>query len=320
MGSDSLYHRSVKLQNTSVMGVEPQFSALDFVYDIKGRFINENDIKNRTRAAVLVKVPRDREETGRDRMSFSVRMYDMDATDFGEYTVNKDMLGDELYINGLPFRIVGELKTWPAAEDFRINREKPADILIPFSTYDEVITGGKIKADVLVSDKKLKGQYEYKLKRLISAAIDKDADQSVYDFDEQLVKREKALLKSLKKKLFLGFVAVTAGGIGIMNVTMAIMFSKEREIGIRRALGASKTDILKQFLAEAGLLGLFGGVAGIVLGTAALIYLTPPGTEISAGPWAAAASMAIALCACLLSVLYPACSAAAVNPAEALRG
>ena len=62
--------------------------------------------------------------------------------------------------------------------------------------------------------------------------------------------------KSLNSMLFMGIIAMIAGGIGIMNVTMAVISSRTKEIGIRRALGASRKDILFQFLIEAMLLGL----------------------------------------------------------------
>ncbi len=115
-------------------------------------------------------------------------------------------------------------------------------------------------------------------------------------------------------------LSLLVGGIGIMNIMLANVTERVREIGIRRSLGASREDITRQFLAEALLLTIVGGVAGIVLGFALglgiSIYADWP-TAVSVR--AIAAALVLAAATGIGFGLYPAVQAARSSPVEALR-
>ncbi len=115
-------------------------------------------------------------------------------------------------------------------------------------------------------------------------------------------------------------ISLLVGGIGIMNIMLANVTERIREIGIRRSLGASRKDIVRQFLAEAILLTGAGGTLGIALGAlaswAVSSYADWP-TALS--PWALVAATGLATVTGLGFGLYPALSAARQNPVEALR-
>ena len=117
----------------------------------------------------------------------------------------------------------------------------------------------------------------------------------------------------------MGIIAMIAGGIGIMNVTMAVIFSRTREIGIRRALGASRKDILFQFVVEAMLLGLCGAVAGMILGYLAVLHLAENINQMTFSWWVIVCSVVIALFTSFIFALYPAWQAAKLRPVEALK-
>ena len=122
--------------------------------------------------------------------------------------------------------------------------------------------------------------------------------------------------------LIMGIICVLAGGIGIMNVTLATIFSRIKEIGIRRALGASKMDILLQFVLEAMLLGFLGGILGIFLGLAGIRWFLKgvQWMEIATfEPIHFAISLLIAAGTGLIFSVYPAYTAAKMDPVEALR-
>jgi putative ABC transport system permease protein len=121
--------------------------------------------------------------------------------------------------------------------------------------------------------------------------------------------------------MVMGAVAMLAGGIGILNVTLAALFARVKEIGIRRAVGATRLDILSQFVAEAVLLGLCGGAAGIGLGLGGIEYLRrSTERELAVLTWYhCVAALAIAGATGLLFSLYPAWKAAALDPVDALR-
>jgi ABC-type antimicrobial peptide transport system permease subunit len=142
--------------------------------------------------------------------------------------------------------------------------------------------------------------------------------------------------------LFMGMIAaisLVVGGIGIMNIMLATVTERTREIGIRRALGAKRSDITRQFLAETVLLSVCGGIVGILGGLTcgplidSLRYLAERffpdvmddlpdlirAIEPVVVPWSIPVAFGIAVCVGLVFGLYPAMRAAAKDPVESLR-
>jgi len=134
--------------------------------------------------------------------------------------------------------------------------------------------------------------------------------------------------------LFLGLfgsLALTVASLGIINTLVMAILERRREIGVLKALGATDADVKNLFFAEAGAMGLVGGLLGVTLGYLigqALTYGTTiylrrqdlPGVKISSVPWwLAASAIAFAVVVSLIAGLYPATRAAKLNPVEALR-
>jgi putative ABC transport system permease protein len=105
-----------------------------------------------------------------------------------------------------------------------------------------------------------------------------------------------------------------------MNVTLATIYSRIKEIGIRRAVGATRADIMMQFLVEAMALGFLGGVAGLSLGVAAVMYLSRHAEQdmYSMSALHFLATLAIAVGTGFLFAVYPASQASRLDPVEAL--
>ncbi len=106
-----------------------------------------------------------------------------------------------------------------------------------------------------------------------------------------------------------------------MNVTLATVFSRIKEIGIRRALGASRADIMAQFVVEALFLGLAGGLAGLALGVVGVDYIgRHTERDMAQMAWFhGLAAMAVAAAVSAAFSLYPAYQASRLDPIEALR-
>ncbi len=120
--------------------------------------------------------------------------------------------------------------------------------------------------------------------------------------------------------LGLGAVALLVGGVGIANVMVISVLERRSEIGLRRALGATKRHIATQFLGEALLLAIMGGVGGVVLGTAVTAgYARIRGWGTLVPPVAMVGGMVAALVIGAVAGLYPAIRAARMSPTEALR-
>jgi macrolide transport system ATP-binding/permease protein len=120
--------------------------------------------------------------------------------------------------------------------------------------------------------------------------------------------------------LILGGVSLLVGAIGIANVTLVSVMERIGEIGLRRALGATRRHIAAQFLAESGVLGLVGGAVGTSTGILVLVAVSVARTWTPVlDPWLPFAAPAVGAVVGVLSGLYPAARAASLQPVEALR-
>jgi putative ABC transport system permease protein len=124
--------------------------------------------------------------------------------------------------------------------------------------------------------------------------------------------------------LFLGLIAgisLLVGGIGIMNIMLVSVTERTKEIGLRKALGAKRRDVLSQFLIEAVTLALFGGLLGIAIGASAAIAITlaQPDLPVAVTWDSIALATGVSIAIGLFFGLYPAARAARLNPIDALR-
>jgi putative ABC transport system permease protein len=132
----------------------------------------------------------------------------------------------------------------------------------------------------------------------------------------------RAAAKATFTALFLGLgvVALVVGGVGIANVMVISVLERRSEVGLRRALGATRRHIWAQFLGESVVLASTGGLAGVLVGAAVTVaYATGQGWKVAIPPFALIGSLAAALAIGAVAGLYPAVRAARLSPTEALR-
>ena len=319
---NSLYHKGNQLVGATVYGILPSFKESDFVYRLEGRFINWQDVENKHRVIVLTVFPR---EVKKSKRRFWWDNVDEHIQKVKEYSEHHHLLHQQVVLHNQTFTIVGILHLPTENEDVRLsrNREWRPTLYIPYTTWYDLYPdeNDKRPVDIRVVTGKESTAHTAggTLTSYLRSQFGPNEKPEIEFFHEKIEERLKEARKSLNNMLFMGIIAMIAGGIGIMNVTMAVIFSRTKEIGIRRALGASRKDILFQFVVEAMLLGLCGAVAGMILGYLAVLHLAEDTSQMTFSWWVVAGSILIALVTSFLFALYPAWQAAKLKPVEALK-
>ncbi|MFA6576900.1 MAG: ABC transporter permease [Nocardioides sp.] len=230
-----------------------------------------------------------------------------------------EIVGKMVSFNGFQFEIVGVLaekgSTGPTDSDDRV--------IAPATSVQDTLSGygalGSISVKATSADDVTAAQNE------IQAILDARHDVSSSDRDYSVTSASSILEAATSSNetftVLLGAVAAISllvGGIGVMNIMLVTVTERTREIGIRKAIGASKADIVGQFLAEAVLLSLFGGVVGVAAGLIGSQF-TIVGVEPVVAPYSVFLAFGVAVLIGLFFGLYPANRAASLRPIEALR-
>ena len=319
---NSLYHKGNQLIGAVVYGVLPSFKESDFVYRLEGRFINWQDVENKHRVIVLTVFPH---EVKKSKRRFWWDNVDEHIQKVKEYSEHHHLLHQQVVLHNQTFTIVGILHLPTENNDMRLarNRENRPTLYIPYTTWYELYPDENDKRPVqirVVTGKESTARNAGGvLTSYLRSQFGLNEKPEIEFFRERIEERLKGARKSLNNMLFMGIIAMIAGGIGIMNVTMAVIFSRTKEIGIRRALGASRKDILFQFVVEAMLLGLCGAIAGMILGYLAVLHLAEDTSQMTFSWWVVVGSILIALVTSFLFALYPAWQAAKLKPVDALK-
>ncbi|MBI5729346.1 MAG: ABC transporter permease [Candidatus Magasanikbacteria bacterium] len=240
---------------------------------------------------------------------------------------DEDPIGKNIYIRGKTYRVVGVMASRGSA--FFIDMDDI--ILIPTKTMQKKLLGIDYVPHILakLKDNNQTASTVEDLKEILRSnhlIADPSRDDFAIDTMADATKTLSTVTEGVTLLLVaLVCVSLLVGGVGIMNIMYVSVAERTFEIGLRKALGARKKDILWQFLAEAILVTLGGGVAGIILGAilALIVYLAAESFGLQ---WVYVISLSSVILAVsfsafigLLFGLYPARRAAALNPIEALR-
>lgn len=242
----------------------------------------------------------------------------------------EDALGQKIIIQGLPLTVVGVLKYYELLSgNYNLMGAKNRSVLIPITTMQIRLTGNKILTGMNVKVTQMEYLHDLveQLKKILT-----QTHRGIQDFRVDTKERSLAEIAQYKKtyNITLGGIAIVSlfvGGIGILNVMLASINERIREIGVRKAVGAKNRDIFFQFLAEAVTLSFLGGLVGLLvsLGVISLWQKLASKSEFGFGgaPEISAQSVLIGLgfsiVVGILAGIYPALRAARLNPITSLR-
>jgi putative ABC transport system permease protein len=311
------YYKGEKTKELSILGVSENYAAVNFLKMEGGRFFIESEVLHRRRLAVLGDTP------------------------FKALFPNVDPIGKTVRIGGQEYEVIGHIGPRPNVGGLGSGQDD--FVVIPYTTYQKQFgwrrAGGRIHAGGTMTDASAFQSAMIAVVPREGATRDdamKDVEQVMRirhglkldqpnDFD--IITQDAALKMwdQISGATFIGLVVISSialmvGGIGVMAIMTISVTERTREIGVRKALGARRREILWQFLLEAVFLTSMGGVLGILLGASigmGVHWLT--GFPVSLPWWSFALGFGFSGSVGVFFGLVPAIRAAKLDPIEALR-
>ena len=308
-----MYYASHRTKQLGILGTTENFAAVSFLKIEMGRIFSRHEVEHRRQVVVLGQTP------------------------FQSLFPNIDPLGKKVRLAGNEYTVIGVAGKRPSPGGFNVGADDYA--VIPYTTHEKFygrvvrtrsganITQASFRTAMLVvlpRDGATRDQAMTQVEEVLRIRHNLRLDEA-NDFD--LVTQDLALKvwEQISQAVFLALVVISSialmvGGIGVMAIMMISVTERTREIGVRKALGARRREILWQFLIEAAFLTSVGGLLGILCGSAiglGIHWLT--GFPVSLPWWSCAIGIGFSAGVGIFFGLFPAIKASRLDPIEALR-
>jgi putative ABC transport system permease protein len=290
--------------STTVVGSTPSWLTVRGRTIAQGRFLDNQDVTDHEAVVVL------------------------GSTTASELFSREDPVGQTVDVSGVPMSVVGVL-TSVGSSSSSTTTDQDDQAIVPITTAAERIFGGTTRnsvSSIIVqagSSSDLTAAYQEADHELLAAHGISDATDADFTITSEAQALSTATSVDKTLTILLGGVAgisLLVGGIGVMNIMLVSVTERVREIGLRKALGATPRLIRRQFLVEASVLGLAGGALGAALGIIGAVFLPGVvGDPITISPLATGLALLVAMAIGVVFGVYPASRAAHLAPIDALR-
>lgn len=298
--AETVVYREKQTDTPILIGAVPDYEEVHSQYVASGRFLTELDLQYRTNVVVL----------GKDVV--------------GALFPNEEPIGKDVKIGGRPFSVVGVMSDLGSV----FGQSRDNSVFIPLTTFQKYWRDIPYPQMVFViiirpTDRSKVAQATEEMREILRRRRNVKLDQP----DNFFISSQDALLdiyNQLTGATYLVLTAISAvalmiGGIGVMNIMLVSVTERTKEIGIRKAVGATRKSILSQFLIEAVVLTGIGGVIGLIIGEIASLLMNKFSPLPAFVPfWAILVGIGMSAFVGIIFGLYPAWKAARLNPIDAL--
>ncbi|HXW39139.1 MAG TPA: ABC transporter permease [Acidimicrobiales bacterium] len=290
---------------TSVVGTYPSWITVRDRSVTDGRFIADQDVSTRANVVVL------------------------GSTTAEELFGPRDPVGQSVSVEGVPMEVIGVLNTVGSSGSSSATSDQDDQAIVPLTTASVELFGTSERNSVsqiliqATSSSTLSAAYQEANAELLSLHDITDSADADFTIESQQSLLSTATSVDKTLTVLLGGIAgisLLVGGIGVMNIMLVSVTERIREIGLRKALGATPRAIRRQFLVEASVLGLVGGLLGAGLGLVGAVVLPHfISNPIAISPLATFGAILVAIGIGVAFGVYPASRAARLAPIDALR-
>jgi putative ABC transport system permease protein len=296
-------YRDAETTTPVVVGATPDYSVANNHFISYGRFVTDTDLEHAATVAVI----------GEDvRQALFAR---------------EDPLEKWLTLNGTPYMVIGVFEI----KGKMFGGSNDNFVLIPFTAFDRqfpfIKNSGNDTIHIAtvpyrpdqVATITEKGRTLLRARRHVP--FNKPDDFAIYTPDKLIESFQGITSGITGAMVFIAFISLLIGGVGVMNIMLVSVTERTREIGVRKAVGAFRRDIVLQFLTEATTLSLLGGVIGVVVGVAVPWGVKRAFDALPAETpfWAVLVGLLVSMTVGIFFGLYPAVKASRLDPIEALR-
>jgi putative ABC transport system permease protein len=294
----------------AILGTTENFANINFLDVEAGRFFTESEVTRRRNVVVLGQTPY--------------------QALFGQAGI--DPVGKKVRVGAVEYTVVGVVGNRPTPGGFRVGQDD--FVVIPETTYRKqfgiriIREAGATHQSVMIAaaphDDATREQLVREIEEIMrirhGLTLDEPNDFDVVTQDAALEVWEEVSAATLLALIVISSIALMVGGIGVMAIMMISVTERTREIGVRKALGARRREILFQFLTEAAVLTSVGGILGILLGASIGVSINlATGFPVSLPWWSFVLGLGFSAAVGVFFGMVPAFRAAKLDPIEALR-